>query len=76
MISKALEHFQKHQADSVSTWVLRASDLYQSSRACGFRSFGKDLHFVVRTHDLPPSCQDQLKETGNWFFTMGETDGA
>lgn len=75
LISKALEHFRKTQVDLVHAWVLRDSELYRTLRTCGWRVFLKDLHFVVRTHNLARCYEEQLKEPGTWFFTTGETDG-
>ena len=75
LVSKALEHFRKNQVDLVHTWVLRASKLYRTLRTYGWRVFGKDLHFVVRTHNLVDCYEKQLTAPDSWFFTMGETDG-
>src|SRR5262249_42769574 len=75
LMSKALEHFQKNQVALAHTWVLRTSELYRTLRTYGWRVFGDDLHFVVRTHNLGRCYEEQLKKPDTWFFTIGETDG-
>ena len=75
LVGKALEHFRVERADAVFTWVLQTSELYQALRTCGFRPYGKELHFVSRSHLGTASGSRALRTHDNWRFTMGDTDG-
>ena len=76
LMSRALEDFRKNQVDLAHSWVIKTSELCRTFKTYGWRVvFGDELHFVIRTHNLPRCYEEQLKAPGTWFLTTGETDG-
>ncbi len=75
LIIKALTHFRERGSYLAYTWVIKntypANNVFLTGlKKIGFRSFGKDLHFVVRT-----SLFDVQNPTYRLFFRLGDLDG-
>ena len=75
LTAKALDDFRRQGLDVAITWVVRTSEFFRVLRTCGFVPSRKELRFVVRTHGMTADQEAQLRESRNWFFRLGDTDG-
>jgi len=74
LITKAINYFKRENIEIVTTWVNdrgSTDDIFINSLCnMGFRSYGKKLHFIIRSNIINIDNFNY-----EWFFRIGDIDG-
>ena len=73
LISRAVEHCEREKADVVYGHMIADRTLIKSFRDSGFVPFLRSRRFVVYS-TLPHVSGKFLKDPGNWFVQIGDSD--
>lgn len=74
LIRESLKFFREQKVAAVNTWMFEHNDIYRLLRGNGFSPKSTDDVMVVIKSYSPDISSNYLKDTHNWYLTMGDCE--